>query len=119
MASGLDIGAAQNFTNQFHGVPAPAPGEAVPNTACQVDPERGGVVSAVKRTGTTEPMPFSQEPFVKTVEGEDIADSDLGLQIAKVEVPQRRSGNHRGIAGGLQHRGLYLFVIHRFFSLNG
>jgi hypothetical protein len=86
MARGLSIGAAQNLTNQLHGIPTPARGEAVPQAACQVDPESSGVISTVKWTGATEPVPLSQEPFVKPVEGQDIADSDLGLEIAEVEV---------------------------------
>jgi hypothetical protein len=85
----LGIGAVQYLTNQFHGVPAPARGEAVPKAAIKLDAECSGVVPAVKRTGAGKQMPPSHEPFVEPVEGEDISDCDLGLQIAEVELGMR------------------------------
>jgi len=89
MVARLGIGAAQYLSNQFHGVPAPARGETVPKAASKLDAECSGIVPAVKRTGAGKPMPPSHEPFVEPVEGEYIADCDLGLQIAKVELGMR------------------------------
>jgi hypothetical protein len=89
MAGSLGMGTAQYFSDQFHGIAAPARGEAVPKAARKLYPECGGIVPSVKRTGAGKPMSPSHEPFVESVEGEYIADCDLGLQISKVEFRKR------------------------------
>ena len=70
------MGTSQYLAYRFHGVPAPAAGEAAPQAAVKINAERGGVVAAVKRARAGKPSSPSHEPFVEPVEGEHIADSD-------------------------------------------